>query len=87
MALILMDYCNETILKVIHYCLLNSEEDNIWNCWKNIDKKLKSGETTVGLSQLPYKNEILNIIHKKRNFVQHSGESLSNGDCSTVLGV
>lgn len=77
MALILIDYCNETILKAAHFHILNNEADNIWVCWKNIDKELKnrSKRKTSGLSELPYKNEILNIIHKKRNFVQHSGES------------
>jgi len=73
--LIIMDYCNETILKAIHYFLLNYEEDNIWTCWKNIDKEIKAKKSISGLSELPFKNEILNIIHKKRNFVQHSGES------------
>ncbi len=74
MALILMDYCNETTLKTIHYELLKRESDKIWDCWKNIDKELKN-KSNIGLSELPYKIEILNTIHRKRNFVQHSGES------------
>jgi len=85
MALILMDYCNETILKAIHYYLLCCEEDNLWTCWKNIDKELKAKKSVSGLSELPYKHEILNIIHKKRNFVQHSGESPRNEEAIRYL--
>jgi hypothetical protein len=76
MALILMDYCNETIIKQIHYYMLGSQGDYIADCWKNIDKELKNNKQNV----LPLKKEIIDIIHKKRNFIQHTGEVLSNED-------
>lgn len=79
MALILMDYCNETILKAAHYHLLKKEGDKIRDCWKNIDNHLKLNNIQL-IDELPYKNEIINRIHQKRNFVQHNGESPSLED-------
>ena len=79
-ALILMDYCNETVLKAVYFHLFNKEinkKSDMWQCWGDINKELKSGNHNVGISELPFKQEILNVIHKKRNFVQHSGESVN----------
>jgi hypothetical protein len=55
--------------------LFEKEADNVWSGWKGIDRKLKEEGERFQLKELPYKNEILNIVHKKRNFVQHSGET------------
>jgi len=49
----------------------------MWQCWGDINKELKSENHNVGISELPFKQEILNVIHEKRNFVQHSGESVN----------
>ncbi len=78
MALILMDYCNETVLKAVYHHLFAQEinkNDSMWKCWGDVNKELKSGNHDIELDALPLKTEILDTLHDKRNYVQHSGES------------
>jgi hypothetical protein len=71
--LINIDFCNESIIRIIASELETPVENSIYKVWEEINKFLiKSSLFTF--NELPQRSEILDLIHKKRNFIQHAGE-------------
>lgn len=71
--LIEIDYCNESMIRTIASELQTATDVHLEKVWNEIDKHLQSNQS-FGMSRLPSKSEIIDLIHKKRNFSQHSGE-------------
>jgi hypothetical protein len=73
MNLINIDFCNESILRIITSEYKLKSDKSIHTCWEVTDKYLDQNPIN-GIKSLPNKSEILSLIHGKRNFIQHSGE-------------
>lgn len=83
-AIILLDYCVESLLKTMMTAagvnLTDKGELKFKDLWKNInDKVLKDKQFSTTIDQLPFRHELENL-HHQRNQTQHDSRVPSHSD-------